>query len=135
MPNRNRCEIIGHLGADPDLKYSASGTAFCKFSIGVSEGKDEQRTTTWFRCVAFKEIAEEVADRFHKGDAIGVCGPVKLEEWDDKEGKHRANLAVTAFEVFAPVWRKRESAGNSRGGQHSPAKQGGKAKPDDEIPF
>jgi len=63
----NNCQVIGHLGRDPEMKYSANGDAFCVMNVASSEKwKDKsgqpQERTEWFRCIAYGRLAEVAAN-------------------------------------------------------------------------
>ena len=84
---------VGNLAADPELRYSASGTAVARFSVAVNRyrGRDAeaQEGDTYFaRCVAFGDFAENVAE-LSKGDRVFVAGRIRTEKWTDQEGNTR----------------------------------------------
>ncbi len=89
MPNLNRCEIIGHLGRDPEVKYTPSGMAICEFSVAVSEKRKDKETTEWFNVVFFNKAAETIGKYVKKGNAIYVDGRIQTQTWEDNNGnKH-----------------------------------------------
>lgn len=130
MPNINKAVIAGHLGRDPELKFSPSGTAICNFSVATSSGKDDKRVTEWHRCVAFKELAEEISTNFCKGDAIHVEGSIRTRSWDDAQGVKRYQTEITVWYAAKPVYRKRGEQGQPRQEQSA---SGGAS--DEDIPF
>ena len=92
MPSMNRYEILGHLGKDPDVKYAASGTVICNFSIATTDKRKDrdgqwQEETEWHNVVAFGKTAEFCKDYLHKGSLVLVRGKHKTQKWEDKEGK------------------------------------------------
>jgi len=99
MPNYNQLSIIGHVGRDPELQYSQEGNARCRFSVAVTERRNNQDDTQWFNVVAFGRLAETCNQYVRKGMAILVAGPVKLNQYTGRDGQHRASLDVVARDV------------------------------------
>lgn len=90
----------GHLGRDPEIKYSQSGTAITSFSIATNR-KDGQgnETTTWWRCTCFGKRGEFIGQYFKKGDPILVQGEPSLREYTVKDGtpKTSGDVIVNDF--------------------------------------
>lgn len=103
MPNYNRITLIGHLGKDPELRYTPQGSPVCHFSIAVSERKkiDEEWTekTLWFRIDVWGRQAESCSQYLTKGRPVQVSGTFTIDEWTDRDGKPRYTLKVNATEV------------------------------------
>ena len=99
MPNYNQLSIIGQVGRDPELKYSQDGSPRCRFSVAVTERRNQHDSTQWFNVVAFGRLAETCNQYVRKGMAILVAGPVKLNEYTGRDGQHRASLDVVARDV------------------------------------
>lgn len=104
MPSFNSITIIGHLGRDPELRYTPQGKAVCDFSIATSDRKKDkggeyQEVTTWFRVTMFGSTAENVAKYLKKGSLAYVSGRLSQEEWTDRDGNLKTSLAVMASEV------------------------------------
>ena len=140
MPNVNQCTIAGHLGQDPDLKYTSTGLAVCNLSIATSSGKPDNRRTTWHRVVVWKELAEEVSEHFKKGDAIEVRGPYESDTWQDKDGNDRISMKLTAFSVSRPIYAKKngDAQPQQRTQQQASKPQastGQQQQPEGDIPF
>lgn len=99
--------IVGHVGRDPELRYTQSGVAVTDFSIATNEvwgsGDDRQEKTTWFRVTCWRGLAETVAQYVKKGKPILVEGTVDATAWTDDSGNPRAQLEITARTVkFLP---------------------------------
>ena len=78
--------IIGHLGRDPEMKTAATGTAYCKFSVAVSEKYNGNESTEWFNCTAFGKTAEACAQYLQKGSQVYIEGKVSARAWQPKDG-------------------------------------------------
>ena len=93
----NQVAITGNLGKDPELRYAASGTPLCKFSVAVWQGKD--KGAAWTPVVVFGQYAENVAESFGKGDTVICVGRLSLSEWETEDGEKRSRLEMIADEV------------------------------------
>lgn len=104
--------LPGRLVRDPEMRFSASGKAVTTFSVVTSRrvrndqsGEWEDRDTTFWNCVAFGSLAENIAESaLSKGMAVIVCGRAYQEEWEAKDGSRRRSVKVTADDV-APSLR------------------------------
>jgi len=90
MKGLNSVSIIGNLGNDPEIRYSASGTAIANISIAVNgsvknSAGDWEEKVEWIRACAFGKTAEVVKDYIHKGDAIHIIGRMQTRSWE-KDG-------------------------------------------------
>src|SRR5918911_337512 len=88
MHDLNRVQLIDHLGQDPEVTYTGSGTARTTFSVATSyRWKDAagqvQETTEWSRCVAWGALAEVCAQYVGKGSRIYVAGRLHTLRWED----------------------------------------------------
>ena len=89
----NKCMIIGNLGRDPEMRYTASGVAVTQFSVAVNRNsRDEsgewKEETEWFRVVIFREPAERAAERLRKGSKVYVEGRIQTRQYE-KDGQTR----------------------------------------------
>ncbi|MHC1728555.1 MAG: single-stranded DNA-binding protein [Syntrophobacteraceae bacterium] len=96
----NVVSIIGHLGADPEIKYTPSGTCIANLRLAVNEHRKNQATgestqqTHWFTAVAFGKTAEVVANFCNKGGKIGIIGKLVQREWQPAEGPKRSVVEI-----------------------------------------
>lgn len=100
----NKIILVGNLGRDPELRYTAQGTPVCSFSLATNERKkdrsgESQDVTTWFRVTLWNRLAETASQYLTKGQSVYVEGRLRLEEWTDKEGKTRQSLEVHATDM------------------------------------
>ena len=100
----NKVMIIGNLGSDPEMRYTASGNAVTDFSVAVNRryksGDELVEETTWFRVNAWNRLAEVTSEHLTKGSQVYVEGSIKAPRvWTAQDGSARANLEITAQSV------------------------------------
>lgn len=101
----NKAILIGNLGQDPELRYTASGSAVCNISIATSEqwkDKDtgeQQERTEWHRIVAFGRLAEIMGEYLKKGSQVYIEGRIRTEKWQDKDGTDRWTTKIYADQM------------------------------------
>ena len=105
MPNFAQATIIGHLGQDPDLRETHSGTQVVSCSLATSHKRQGEESTTWWRVSMFGKRAEVVARYLRKGDPALFSGEPYLRPWTDKDGNQRVSLELLASD-FAFVGTK-----------------------------
>lgn len=93
--------LIGNLGNDPELRYTADGTPVTSFSVAVNrrwtkEDGSHGEETTWFRVSAWRRLAETSAQYLKKGRQVMVVGRVSARGYAGADGQPRASLEVTA---------------------------------------
>jgi single-strand DNA-binding protein len=132
----NKAILVGNLGNDPELKYTASGAAVCEFSLATSESwlKDgaKQEKTTWHRVKVWGKRAEVVAKYLAKGRQVYIDGRIENRSYDDKDGNKRYITEIVANDVqFLGGGKGRD------GGGHDEPALGGNAPPadGDDLPF
>ena len=101
----NRCEFIGRLGKDPEVRYTPNGDAAANFSIAVSEswknkqtGEKEERTT-WVPIVAWRKLAEIIGEYVKKGSRIYIAGKFQVRKWQTQDGQDRYTTEVVADQL------------------------------------
>lgn len=87
----NKVMIIGHLGSDPELRYTHSGTPVCTIRVATSEPKREggEERTEWHRVVLWQKLAENAAIYLQKGSKVFVEGRIVSRSWEDSGGQKR----------------------------------------------
>ena len=81
MASFNQITIVGNAGKDAELSYYADGKPMCKFSVGVSKGRD--KGSDWFNVVVFGKSAEWAARDIVKGSRVMVIGPHQSNKGND----------------------------------------------------
>jgi single-strand DNA-binding protein len=100
----SRTIVVGHLGRDPELRYTPEGTPVASFSIATSRrwtnrNGEQQEKTTWFRVSVFGKQAETVHQYLTKGRLVLVEGEVDASAWIGQDGTPRATLELRATNV------------------------------------
>ena len=151
MGSLNKVQIIGNLGADPEMRFTASGQAVATFNVAVNrryQTRDGERReeTEWVRCVAWARLAETTSQYLTKGSQVYLEGRLQTRQWEDREGQRRYTTEVVANDVQFLDRRGSGSGdfdGGSDGGSDAPADAAGDGSdgpggPDidpDDLPF
>jgi len=91
--------ILGRLGGDPEMKYTAEGTAVTNFSVAANRGGD--KPPVWFRASCWEKQAEVVNTYLHKGDSVLIEGSlVSDESGSPRVYKKKDETYGASFEVY-----------------------------------
>src|SRR5262245_43411016 len=147
----NKVILIGRLGKDPELKYTASGTPFCRFSMATDDVWNDKATgerqekTEWHNIVVWDRLAEICNQYLTKGRLVYIEGSLQTREWDDQEGNKRRTTEVRARDMVMLGSGSGENAGGmqrrSAAASADGASVGNGGAPsastitDDDIPF
>ena len=143
--------ITGNLTADPDLRFTGTGTAVAAFTVAASRRVYDQATGTWkdgdtlfLRCSAWRELADHAAETLTKGTRVIVTGRLKQRSYETPEGDKRTVYELDADDVGPSLkWATAKIARTSRDKTPHPADgdpwQAGQpadaAAQDDQPPF
>jgi single-strand DNA-binding protein len=133
----NKVMVIGHLGKDPEMRYTPSGRPVTTFSMAVSRSWNtadgERRTETeWFNIVAWGNLAEICKQYLNKGQQVYIEGRLQTRRWEDKEGQKHTSVEVVASEMMMLGDRR----DNSKSSQESDQEEDQEPITDeDEFPF
>ncbi len=105
MAGLNKVMIIGNLGADPEMRYTADGKALTSFRVASSRsysGSDGERheETEWFSVVTWQKLAEQCSQFLQKGRRVYVEGRLQTRSWDTPDGQRRYRTEVIAEKVL-----------------------------------
>jgi single-strand DNA-binding protein len=122
----NKAMIIGNLGRDPEMRYTANGQAVTQFTVAVNRNyKDSsgewKEETEWFRVVAWGPLAERTAEYLRKGRKVYVEGRLQTRSWEGQDGQKRYTTELIASTVTALDPRPREEGGETPSRQPSSA--------------
>ena len=141
----NKIVLIGNLTRDPETRATPNGATVCSFTIAVNrrfaaQGADRQ--TDFFRINAWRQLGENCSRYLTKGKKVAVVGELQARTYEDKDGKTRMSLDVSADEVeFLSPKSSEEGYGNQ---SYSGGSQNRVSQPDttgfadistDDIPF
>ena len=160
----NKVILVGNLGADPETRYTASGSAVTNIRLATAESwrdkqsGERQERTEWHRVVFFSRLAEIAAEYLRKGSQCYIEGRIQTRKWQGQDGQDRYTTEIVASEMQmlgsrgsggggAPPQKRREEdsgsawPGGESGGESggsAPAASGSSGPPDDfddDIPF
>ena len=144
MAGLNKVTLIGNLGRDPELRYTANGQAVANFTLATTEsfskrdgGRDEK--TEWHRIVAWGKLAEICGEYLAKGRQIYVEGRIQTREWEDKDGNKRWTTEIVARNM--QMLGRRSEGGTATDLPEPSGPSGGNdsfdapTTSDDDIPF
>ncbi len=105
MAGLNKVMLIGNLGTDPEMRYTANGNAVTTFRMAVSRafsGNDGERReeTEWFSVVTWNKLAETCSQFLQKGRRAYVEGRLQTRSWDGPDGNKRYRTEVIANTVL-----------------------------------
>ena len=141
MASLNKVMLIGNLGKDPEVRFTASGQAVASFSLATSEkfkgksGEWEERTE-WHNITLWGKLAEIAGEYLSKGKTIFVEGRLQTRKWQDKSGNDRYTTDIVGdkMQMLSPK-------GEKSGGEISSAPKNSSSSyeeppfQDDDIPF
>lgn len=136
----NRVVLIGRLGKDPELRFTASGKAVCQFSLAVNRPFSKEKEVDFFNIVVWGKVAENCAKYLGKGRMVGLEGRLQARSYDAQDGQKRYITEVVAENVEFLEFKDKGSqqySGNGDGGDFG---QGvpmdfQAADDDEDIPF
>src|ERR687896_2011514 len=113
----NRMQIIGNLGADPELRYTPSGKAVTNLRVAVndrSRGTDGEwvEETMWIGVEVWEQAAERLAEQLRKGNKIYAEGQLRAREYEARDGQKRTSLEL-AFARVVNLERRERGEGGS----------------------
>jgi single-strand DNA-binding protein len=134
----NKVLLMGHLGRDPEVRFTQGGAAVANFSIATNESwKDkngqQQEKTEWHRIVVWGKLAELCGEYLKKGRQAFIEGRLQTREWTDKEGKKNYSTEIVANNVQFIGGRPEGAAANG-GSAGSPRESFGPPPPQDDQP-
>jgi single-strand DNA-binding protein len=101
MSSVNKVILIGRLGGDPELRYTADGSPVATFNVATSEtwkdkSGNKQEKTEWHRVVAWRKLGEISAEYLKKGKLVYIEGKIQSREFEGKDGLKRKMYEIIA---------------------------------------
>ncbi len=108
--NETTITLTGHLTADPELRFTQSGTAVTNFTVATNPRRFDKTTggyvdgePLFLRCTAWKQLADNAAESFRRGDRVIVAGALRTNSYETREGDKRSSIELTVTEMGASV--------------------------------
>lgn len=134
--------IVGNLATDIELAFTTSGVPWARFTIAVTPRRMNNNTGKWedsdshfFKCVAWRDMAERLSESVEKGDRVIVTGNLEVNSWETNEGDKRSETRVNVTDGGPSVrWRvatvnRVDTRTNSASPAGPPADRGGGSRP------
>lgn len=147
----NKVILIGNLGADPEVRYTQSGTAVANLRIATNErwrdrqSGEQQERTEWHRVVLFGKLGEIASEYLRKGSQVFIEGRIQTRKWQGQDGQDRYSTEIVANDMQmlgssgpgAAVGGPARDAGYRDAGAmgQSGGESANDSLDDDEIPF
>ena len=151
----NKVILVGTLGADPETRYTASGSAITSMRLATNESWTDKQTgqkqerTEWHRVKMFGRLAEIAAEYLKKGKQVYVEGSLRTDKYTDKDGVERYSTDIIANDMQMlggaggegggmrggeSGGMREQGGGYSRGGERAAAPRGGAPAPSRQAP-
>ena len=111
----NKVQIIGHLGRDPEMRYTPSHRAVTNFNVATSRSwktadGERKSETEWFNVVAWSNLAEICHQYLVKGQQVYIEGRLQTRKWEDEDGTRRTSVEINAREMVMLGKNKKKEA-------------------------
>src|SRR5690554_3805589 len=117
----NRVVLVGRLVADPELRYTSSGIAVANFRLAVNRpftSESGEREADFINAVAWRSVAENLANYQRKGNLIGIDGRIQTRSYEGQDGKRVYVTEIVADSVQFLEFNKNEG-NNSQNNQNA----------------
>ena len=135
----NNVVLVGRLTKDPDLRYTASGTAVATFTLAVNRNFTNQsgnREADFINCVIWGKLAENFANWAKKGNLVGITGRIQTRNYENQQGQ-RVYVTEVVAESFQLLEKRDNSANQNSMAEQMPPSFAGNPMDikDDDLPF
>lgn len=141
MASVNKVMLVGHLGRDPELRYTPSGAAVANFTLATNEAwtdksGEKQERTEWHRIVVWGKQAEIAGEYLTKGKQVFVEGSLQTREWNDRDGNKKQTTEIRAQRVIMLGRAEGRGAVAGRSDEIDVEESVPQAQPgEDDVPF
>lgn len=149
MASVNKVLLVGHLGADPELRAFSNGDPVCNLRIATTDvwkdkaSGEKREVTEWHRVVLYRKLAEIANQYLRKGVQVYIEGRIRTRKWQDKDGQDRYTTEIEANEMIMLGGKVQTPAGpvtgkSAQGWVDDSGMKGSRQAPswvDDDIPF
>jgi single-strand DNA-binding protein len=124
MANETAITVIGNLTDDPELKFTPSGAAVANFTIASTPRTFDKQSNEWkdgealfFRCAAWRQLAENVAESLTKGQRVIVTGNLRIRNFERQDGSRGTSVEINVDEIGPSLrWATAKTTRASRDG-------------------
>ena len=114
----NKVMIIGHLGRDPEMRYTPTGRPVTTFTVATnrtwnSSDGEKHSETEWFNVVTWGNLAEICKQHLVKGQQVYIEGRLQTRHWDDQEGNKHISVEIVANEMIILSERREAGEGST----------------------
>ena len=124
----NKVILVGNLGRDPEVRYTANGAAVANLALATTEqwrdkqSGEKQERTEWHRIVLFGRLGEIAGEYLKKGSQVYIEGKLQTRKWQDQSGQDRYTTEIVALDM--QMLGGGGGAGGGRGGDFKPSQSG-----------
>ena len=122
----NRCDFIGRLGRDPEIRHTNGGKQVASFTLACSEKFGGKESTEWVNAIAWEKLAEICGNYLQRGSLVYISGRMQTRKWQDQSGNDRYTTEIVVREM--KMLDKRSDGGQQERGAAPPMG-------DDSVPF
>jgi single-strand DNA-binding protein len=120
----NQTTIAGHLGADPEVRFTSSGKKVTTLRVAARVRRGGKDETIWWRASVWGEEFDKMIPYFKKGSPIVIVGEMnKPEIFTDKDGRPQVSMSLTALNIMFSPFGKPDSAGSESRESHDAPSQ------------
>ena len=106
----NKVILIGHLGADPEVRYTPAGVVTASFSLATNEkyidsDGNEKKHTEWHRIVTWNKTAEFTEQYLKKGQLVCIDGKIRTREYSTNEGINKKIVEILCTNITPLEWK------------------------------
>ncbi|HET8700318.1 MAG TPA: single-stranded DNA-binding protein [Nitrococcus sp.] len=145
----NKVILIGNLGADPEVRYSPSGSAVTNIRLATTDqwrdrqSGEQQERTEWHRVVFFSRLAEVAGEYLRKGSKVYIEGRLQTRKWQGQDGQDRYTTEIVASDMqmldsrgeAAPTGYNRDDDAGHQPSTRPEPRTAPQEDFDDDIPF
>ena len=131
----NFINIAGHLGADPEVRFTSSGKKVTTLRVATRTRKGQKDDTIWWRVTLWDDRFDKMVPHLKKGSAVIVFGEMqKPELFNDREGKPQISMEITAVQInFSPFGKPGGSERPQEAQHATPAAPFGSPHPEGAV--
>lgn len=116
----NQITIAGHLGADPEVRFTSSGQKVTTLRVAARARRSGKDETIWWKVTVWGEQFDKIIPYFKKGSPIIVAGELnKPEIFTDREGRPQVSMSITAMNIMFSPFGRPDNQQHGNAGEHA----------------